>query len=227
MRIVAILIISIYAGTVSCISDKSCDLKCKFLHGHNVTARVIKKVCHCVTIVQVGLLEHTDDDDYDCSSNYYGAYGFSKDQIKYECLTDYNCNISDCLNYCNYEHEGEEYSPICYKGIECRCQPKKEHVCIISTNINQDLIEYNPQNNIAINDILFNLKNLLNTQLCPLYQKSDHGDPQVFVVNGTIINSDFHNLTYNECEISCQLDSDCPRCFNCGAQRNPGKIIYM
>lgn len=220
MRISLFLIISIYFVAVNCISKRTCLMKCSLTHSLPLSkfeVIVLDNVCICT--VKLGSYEikqkdfsksfckekhHTDSYN---SLVYLGAFN----NVSFDCLHDYKCDEQICHSYCYLEYYPHgNFSSSCYEGYECKCQNASES-CILSKNEDNSIIEYHPQNNIAINDILFNLKNL-NPYLCPL--KSDK-DSKLNVVNGTVITRSNITYSYNECKVMCELNNTCDRCFDC------------
>lgn len=217
------LIIPIYFVTVNCISNTICRAKCEKMPFRIPSDHFKVKDNTCVCSYRLG--SHNTDysidfdkfciDYYNVNSTYtiisthMGAYMF-------DCIKELKCDDFICDKYCKNEQIDEEYTSYCHNNHECRCDikdPNKD--CIVSTNKEHSVINYHPQNNFTINDILFNLQKLLNLHLCPLLSKNKNNS--VSVVNGTITNADVNNFTYNECEISCEHTGECERCFKCRA----------
>lgn len=228
-----ILIISIYFCTVNCISEKSCSVKCELVHYDiDTVSLVINNTCHCAKQLGTVYVDKNFDYNlycqrkYNINDSYYGNYNYlGGNDYSFDCYQDYKCNSSLCEDYCNLEHSGEIFESYCHEGVECKCKCEnannRNSRCIVSTDRENSIVEFHPQNNIAVNDILFNLKGLLNLHLCPLVPEHKYNVLSVVngtilaLVNGKIVNPDVNKLTYNECEISCQSSSLCERCFNC------------
>lgn len=219
------LIIPIYFVTVNCISDKSCREKCLKtpFYTRSDDFQVKENTCVCSSTLGSHKEIHKIPLDLDefCTDNYrinstYKITASYMESFTFNCIRELKCDDFICYKYCKNEQINEEYTSYCYNNHECKCDIKhKDKDCIVSTNKEHSVINYHPQNNFTINDILFNLQKLLNLHLCPLLSKNKNSS--VSVVNGTITNADVNNFTYNECEISCEHTGECERCFKCKA----------
>lgn len=228
MNIITFLIMSGCLIHVNCISKDSCDTKCGLIYRNStnkiIYGNIIDNKCNCSIRIGYGFIR--DINDNYCERNYQGTFMYYDStsrnidsNFNIKCLKPLKCDKSLCDDYCNYEYPNQERISYCHEEEQCICEKKsKNNNCIISTNEDYSSITYyNRQNESSINDILFRLKEL-NSQLCPLVPVYENH--QLDIENGTIIDlsSKLHRYENHNCEISCEHNGKCDRCFSCLAK---------
>lgn len=240
MRIVLVLIIFVY-GHVQCISKESCQTKCMLMYNSSDTIGEIhfeEKICGCYKKIATFPVEYMNNNDWYCYDKFFNSTGtfvlnsenyYLDGEHVFHCMISYDCDEELCEEYCSKEYSPEKFSSFCHSHSECRCKNETD-VCIVSTNQEQSILEYRPQNNNMINDMLFNLKNL-SDNLCPQVPVRNS---KISFVNGTYVKDKSILYSYNECEVMCKVKTEymeIPRnCdyedFHCPPERLPiGKYV--
>lgn len=119
----AILLISIYIVSlnVNCISELSCDFKCKIvnphidslmLHGH-----VVNNTCRCAKSLKILKKDHKPIKFCTEYNNLKHLHNISS----LNCYFDIKCDVNLCDLYCNYENPEQRYLAYCHDNYECKC----------------------------------------------------------------------------------------------------------